>query len=106
MSAPLVLDADAVRAACSPADAVEAITAALTSGLDPAADLPRQAVPLVAGQLLLMPSGGSRSERTWGSRSRPWHLETPLAAFPASRRPTCSPVTLSNENAPNRYRAC
>ena len=60
MSGPLILDADAVRAACRPVDAVEAITGALASGLDPAADLPRQAVPWRAGQLLLMPSEGSR----------------------------------------------
>jgi ornithine cyclodeaminase/alanine dehydrogenase-like protein (mu-crystallin family) len=59
MSAPLVLDADAVRGACSPAAAVDAITAALTAGLDPAADLPRQAVPLRSGQFLLMPSEGA-----------------------------------------------
>lgn len=58
MSAPLVLDAAAVAAACPPADAVVAIRSALTRGLDPAADLPRQAVPLDAGQLLLMPSDG------------------------------------------------
>lgn len=62
MSAPLVLDPAAVAAACPPADAVAAITAALDGGLDPAADLPRQAVPLEAGQLLLMPSdGGGRT---------------------------------------------
>jgi ornithine cyclodeaminase/alanine dehydrogenase-like protein (mu-crystallin family) len=61
VNAPLVLDADAVRAACRPVDAVEAITAALASGLDPAADLPRHAVPLRAGQFLLMPSESSRS---------------------------------------------
>ncbi len=60
MSALLVLDGDAVRAACSPAAAVEAVTAALTAGLDPATDLPRQAVPLRSGQFLLMPSEGSR----------------------------------------------
>ncbi len=59
MNAPLVLDAGAVRAACSPADAVEAITAALRAGLDPAADLPRQAAPLRSGQFLLMPSEAS-----------------------------------------------
>lgn len=60
--APLVLDAAAVAAACSPAAAVAAITTALESGLDPATDLPRQAVPLEAGQLLLMPSdGGGRT---------------------------------------------
>jgi ornithine cyclodeaminase/alanine dehydrogenase-like protein (mu-crystallin family) len=58
MSAPLVLDAAAVAAACPPADAVAALVAALNRGLDPAADLPRQAVPLDAGQLLLMPSDG------------------------------------------------
>ncbi|MFC8800187.1 ornithine cyclodeaminase family protein [Promicromonospora sp. NPDC057138] len=58
MSAPLVLDAAAVAAACPPADAVAAVRAALRGGLDPAADLPRQAVPLDAGQLLLMPSDG------------------------------------------------
>jgi ornithine cyclodeaminase len=58
MSAPLVLDGVAVAAACPPADAVAAITAALDRGLDPAVDLPRQAVPLRAGQLLLMPSDG------------------------------------------------
>jgi ornithine cyclodeaminase len=61
VSTHLVLDADAVRAACSPVDAVDAITAALASGLDPAADLPRQAVPLRAGQFLLMPSEGAPS---------------------------------------------
>jgi ornithine cyclodeaminase len=58
MSAPLVLDAAAVAAACPPADAVAALTAALGRGLDPAVDLPRQAVPLEAGQFLLMPSDG------------------------------------------------
>src|SRR3712207_1966268 len=61
MNAPLVLDADAVRAACGPVDAVEAITAALVGGLDPAADLPRHAVALRAGQFLLMPSETSQS---------------------------------------------
>lgn len=59
MSIPLVLDADAVRAACTPVDVVDAITAALTSGLDPAADLPRHRVPLRSGQFLLMPSESS-----------------------------------------------
>lgn len=57
---PLVLDADAVRAACGPAAAVEAITAAVAAGLDPAADPPRQTVPLRSGQFLLMPSEGTR----------------------------------------------
>lgn len=59
MSAPLILDADAVSAACGPADAVAAVTAALAGGLDPAADPPRHAVPLAAGQFLLMPSEAS-----------------------------------------------
>ncbi|MFD7311929.1 ornithine cyclodeaminase family protein [Promicromonospora sp. NPDC059942] len=58
MSAPRVLDAAAVAAACSPADAVAALRAALVAGLDPAADLPRQGVPVAAGELLLMPSDG------------------------------------------------
>jgi ornithine cyclodeaminase len=58
MSAPVVLDAAAVAAACPPAAAVAALTAALRGGLDPAVDLPRQAVGLTAGQLLLMPSDG------------------------------------------------
>ncbi|GAA3239907.1 ornithine cyclodeaminase family protein [Dactylosporangium siamense] len=58
MSAPRFLDAAAVRAACDPARAVEAVTAALAGGLDPAADPPRQAVPLRSGQFLLMPSEG------------------------------------------------
>ncbi len=52
----LVLDADAVFAACGPADAVDAIAAALGSGLDPAADPPRQRAPLRGGEFLLMPS--------------------------------------------------
>lgn len=58
MSTPLVLDAATVAAACSPADAVAALRAALVAGLDPAADLPRQGVPVPAGELLLMPSDG------------------------------------------------
>ncbi|MEV4539230.1 ornithine cyclodeaminase family protein [Asanoa sp. NPDC049518] len=52
----LILDADAVRAACAPLAAVEAIASALVAGLDPSADLPRQAVPLHGGELMLMPS--------------------------------------------------
>ncbi len=66
MSAPLVLDAAAVAAACSPADAVAALRAALAGGLDPAADLPRQGVPLGAGELLLMPSDGGGDLRHVG----------------------------------------
>ena len=49
------LDADAV-AALGPAAAVQAITDALRSGLDPAADPARVGVGLTSGQFLLMPS--------------------------------------------------
>ncbi|WP_327000168.1 ornithine cyclodeaminase family protein [Dactylosporangium sp. NBC_01737] len=66
MSTPLMLDADAVFASCAPSAAVAAITAALTGGLDPAADLPRQAVPLRSGQFLLMPSEGARGTAEGG----------------------------------------
>jgi ornithine cyclodeaminase/alanine dehydrogenase-like protein (mu-crystallin family) len=61
VNAPLVLDGDAVRGACTPADAVEAITAALLAGVDPAADLTRDRIPLNTGEFLLMPSQMSRS---------------------------------------------
>lgn len=50
----LHLDADSV-ATVSFDDAADAVTEALTAGLDPAADLPRVAVPVTAGQLLVMP---------------------------------------------------
>lgn len=66
MTVPLTLDADAVRAACSPAVAVDAITASLREGLDPATDLPRQAVPMRSGHFLLMPSEGARGGRHVG----------------------------------------
>ncbi|SNT49956.1 ornithine cyclodeaminase [Asanoa hainanensis] len=56
MTAPLVLDASAVRAACGPLAAVDALAAALVAGLDPGADLPRHRVPLRGGEFLLMPS--------------------------------------------------
>lgn len=61
MSALLVLDADAVRAAGDPARAVEAVIAALRGALDPARDIPRHTVALKSGQLLVMASqsGGS-----------------------------------------------
>jgi ornithine cyclodeaminase len=49
------LDADAV-ARVSPADAVDALEAALRGGLDPEADPPRQAVPGEAGEILIMPA--------------------------------------------------
>lgn len=50
------LDADALAAALPPAAAVEAITAVLTAGFDPASDPARTATPTTHGQLLLMPS--------------------------------------------------
>jgi ornithine cyclodeaminase/alanine dehydrogenase-like protein (mu-crystallin family) len=55
MTTPLIFDAEAV-ASCSRRAAVDAIGAALRSGVDPADDLPRDVVPLQAGQFLLMPS--------------------------------------------------
>ncbi|NUT05858.1 MAG: hypothetical protein HOV76_20500 [Hamadaea sp.] len=50
------LDADAIRRALSPSAAVDAITAALRSGLDPAASVARTSVPLSHGELLMMPA--------------------------------------------------
>ena len=49
------LDADAV-ARVSPADAVDALEAALRGGLDPEADPPRHAVAGEAGEILIMPA--------------------------------------------------
>ena len=49
-------DAEAIRAALPPADAVEALRSALAAGLDPAADPPRVRMPLSHGEFLLMPS--------------------------------------------------
>lgn len=56
MSALPFLDAAAVTRALSFADAIAALEGALRDGLDPAAALPRQAVPVSAGELLLMPA--------------------------------------------------
>jgi ornithine cyclodeaminase/alanine dehydrogenase-like protein (mu-crystallin family) len=56
MSAPAFLDADAVEAALTPLEAVDALEAALGAGLDPEADPPRGAVAAEAGEVLLMPS--------------------------------------------------
>ena len=56
MTAPTFLDAAAVRRLLSPLEAVEAITHALRSGVDPAATPTRQTVTTRAGQLLLMPA--------------------------------------------------
>lgn len=55
MTGPRYLDA-AVVAALPPAAAVDAITAALRAGFDPADDTARSIVPTARGQLLLMPS--------------------------------------------------
>ena len=82
MNAPLVLDADAVRAACTPAMAVEAVTAALNSGADPAADLPRQAVPVRSGHFLLMPSEGARSGAHVGVKVATVAPENPARGLP------------------------
>src|SRR4051794_5129778 len=51
-----VLDAAAVTAALSHADAAAALDAALRAGLDPEADPPRASVPVGGGELLVMPS--------------------------------------------------
>ena len=55
MDAPELLDAAAV-AALPPAAAVEAITATLRAGFDPADDTPRTGAPTTHGQFLFMPS--------------------------------------------------
>jgi ornithine cyclodeaminase/alanine dehydrogenase-like protein (mu-crystallin family) len=82
MTAPLLLDADAVRAACSPAMAVEAITAALHAGLDPAADLPRRAVPVRSGHFLLMPSEGARGGQHVGVKVATVAPDNPARGLP------------------------
>jgi ornithine cyclodeaminase/alanine dehydrogenase-like protein (mu-crystallin family) len=53
---PRYLDAATIAASLPPASAVEAITAALRAGLDPAGDIPRTVVPAGRGQLLVMPA--------------------------------------------------
>jgi ornithine cyclodeaminase/alanine dehydrogenase-like protein (mu-crystallin family) len=50
------LDADAIAAALSPREAVDALEAALRGGLDPEADPPRGVVGADAGEVLVMPS--------------------------------------------------
>jgi ornithine cyclodeaminase len=67
VSSPVFLDADAVRSACPPARAVEAVEAALRSGVDPAADPQRYALPVPAGHLLLMPSYAAGAEASAAS---------------------------------------
>ena len=58
---PPYLDADAVAALLGPAEAVDALEAALRAGLDPEADPPRAAMPAGegGGELLLMPSSSA-----------------------------------------------
>jgi ornithine cyclodeaminase/alanine dehydrogenase-like protein (mu-crystallin family) len=56
VSAPPFYDAATIARALPPADAVDALEAALRGGLDPEADPPRQAVTAPVGELLLMPS--------------------------------------------------
>ncbi|MFE7408503.1 ornithine cyclodeaminase family protein [Isoptericola sp. NPDC057559] len=53
---PRYLDAATVAAALAPDGAVDAITAALAGGFDPADDIPRVGPATSHGQLLLMPS--------------------------------------------------
>ncbi|HCG55147.1 MULTISPECIES: ornithine cyclodeaminase family protein [Brevibacterium] len=50
------LDADAVFAALSPAEAVAALRAALASEFDPADDIPRTITDISAGNMIFMPS--------------------------------------------------
>lgn len=65
MKTPLFIDADTI-ASSSRRAAVDAITIALSAGIDPADDLPRDIVPLRAGQFLLMPSEHSQTGRHVG----------------------------------------
>lgn len=60
MSTPPVpyLDGGAVTRALAPAAAVEALAQVLRDGLDPETCPPRSAVPVPAGELLLMPAAG------------------------------------------------
>ena len=55
MSLPFLAAAD-VAERLSPADVIDALEAALLSGLDPEADPPRGALAVGAGELLVMPS--------------------------------------------------
>ena len=45
-----------VEARCGPAEAADALAAALRSGFDPEADPPRSVVGLERGELLVMPA--------------------------------------------------
>ncbi|MEW5632301.1 ornithine cyclodeaminase family protein, partial [Streptomyces hydrogenans] len=55
-SPPPYFDAAAVTRLLAPAAAVEALADVLRAGLDPESCPPRSAVPVPAGELLLMPA--------------------------------------------------
>ncbi len=58
---PRYVDAATITACLPPDAAVEAVLAGLRGGVDPSADVPRSAVPLRQGDLLLMPAQSSSS---------------------------------------------
>jgi ornithine cyclodeaminase/alanine dehydrogenase-like protein (mu-crystallin family) len=59
--APRYVDAATIAACLPPEAAVEAVLAGLRGDIDPAADVPRSAVPLRQGDLLLMPAQSATS---------------------------------------------
>jgi ornithine cyclodeaminase len=61
VSPPPFLDAAAIAALLSPAEAVDALQDALRAGLDPEADPPRTAVPAHGGEVLVMPSSSAHA---------------------------------------------
>ena len=58
---PRYVDAATIAARLPPEAAVEAVLAGLRGGVDPAADVPRSAVPLQQGDLLFMPAQSGSS---------------------------------------------
>ena len=58
---PRYVDAATIAAVLPPAAAVEAVLVGLRGAVDPAADVPRSAVPLSHGDLLLMPAQSASS---------------------------------------------
>jgi ornithine cyclodeaminase/alanine dehydrogenase-like protein (mu-crystallin family) len=58
---PRYVDAATITAGLPPEAAVEAVLAGLRGDVDPAADVPRSAVPLQQGDLLLMPAQSTSS---------------------------------------------
>jgi ornithine cyclodeaminase/alanine dehydrogenase-like protein (mu-crystallin family) len=81
MTTPLILDSEAV-ASCSRRAAVEAISVALRSGVDPADDLPRDVVPVHAGQFLLMPSEQSSTHAYAGIKVATVAPDNPSRGLP------------------------